>query len=37
MWNNLVGSTEKEMQSFSLFKTKIKRKLLFFENEVTFF
>ena len=29
-WNNLVGSTEKEIQSSSLFKTKIKRKLLFF-------
>ena len=37
IWNNLVGSTEKEIQSSSLFKTKIKRILLFFENEVTFF
>ena len=37
IWNNLVGSTEKEIQSSSLFKTKMKRELLFFENEVTFF
>ena len=27
MWNNLVGSTEKEIQLSSLFKTKIKTKL----------
>ena len=37
MWNNLFRSTEKEIQSSSLFKTKIKRRLFFFENEVTFF
>ena len=37
IWDNLVGSMEKEIQLSSLFKTKIKRKLLFFENEVTFF
>ena len=36
IWNDLVGSTEKEIQSSS-FKTKIKIKLLNFENEVTFF
>ena len=36
-WNNLLGSTEKEIKSSSLFKTKIKRKLPFFENEVIFF
>ena len=36
IWN-LVGSMEKEIQSSSLFKTKIKSKLLNFENEVTFF
>ena len=35
IWNDLVGSTEKEIQS-SAFKTKIKIKLLNFENEVTF-
>ena len=37
IWNNLVGSMEKEIQSSSLFKTKIKRKVLVFVNEVTFF
>ena len=37
IWNNLVGSTKKRNQLSSLFKTKMKRKLLFFENEVTFF
>ena len=35
--NDLVGNTEKEPQSPSHFKTKIKSKLLNFENEVTFF
>ena len=37
IWKNLVESTEKEIQSFSLFKSKRKWKLLFLENEVTFF
>ena len=37
IWNDLIGSTEKEIQSSSHFKTKIKSKLLNFENEVTFF
>ena len=37
IWNSLVERTEKEIQSNSLFKTKIKSKLLNFENEVTFF
>ena len=36
-WKNLVGITKKEIQSFSLFKTQIKSKLLNFENEVTSF
>ena len=36
IWNDLIGSTEKEIQSSSHFKTKIKSKLLNFENEVTF-
>ena len=36
IWNDLIGSMEKEIQSSSLFKTKIKSKLLNFENEVTF-
>ena len=37
IWNDHVGSTEKENQSPSLFKPKIKSKLLYFENEVTYF
>ena len=37
IWNDLVGSTEKEIQSSSLFKAKVKSKLLNFENEVIFF
>ena len=37
LWNNLGGSTEKDIQSSSLFKTKTKNNLLNFENEVTFF
>ena len=37
IWNDQVGSTEKEIQSSSHFKTKIKSKLHNFENEVTFF
>ena len=37
IWNDLVGNTEKEIQSSSHFKTKIKSKLLNFENELTFF
>ena len=37
IWNDLVGSTEKEIQSSSHLKTKRKSRLLNFENEVTFF
>ena len=37
IWNNFVGNTEKELESSSLFKSKVKSKLLDFENEVTFF
>ena len=37
IWNDLVGSTEKGIQSSSYLKTKIKSKLLNFENEVTLF
>ena len=36
IWIDLVGSAEKEIQSSSLFKTKIKSKLLNFENELIF-
>ena len=35
--NNFVANTEKELESSSLFKSKVKTKLLDFENEVTFF
>ena len=35
--NDQAGSTEKEIQLSSLFKTKIKSKLLNSENDVTFF
>ena len=37
IWNDLVGSTEKEIQSSSLLKTKAKTKLLNLDLEVTFF
>ena len=37
IWNNFVANTEKELESSSLFKSKIKTKLLDFESELTFF
>ena len=37
IWNNFVANTEKELESSSLFKSKIKTKLFEFQNEVTFF
>ena len=37
IWNNFVADTEKELESRSLFKSKVKTKLLDFKNEVTFF
>ena len=37
IWNNFVANTEEELESSSLFKSKVKTKLLEFENEVTFF
>ena len=37
IWNNFVANTEKELESSSLLKSKVKTKLLAFENEVTFF
>ena len=36
-WKHFIANTEKELQSSSLFKTKVKTKLIDFENEVTFF
>ena len=37
IWNSFVTNTEKELESSSIFKWKIKTKLFDFENEVTFF
>ena len=37
IWNNFVANTEKELESSSLFKLKVKTKPLDFENELTFF
>ena len=34
---NFVANTEKELESSTLLKLKLKTKLLDFENEVTFF
>ena len=36
IWNDVAGGTEKEIQSSSHFKAKIKSKLFNFESEVTF-
>ena len=35
-WNNFVANTEKEFESTSLFKAKVKPKLPYFENEINF-
>ena len=37
IWNNFVANTEKEVQSSSLFKSKLATKFLDFEYEITFF
>ena len=37
IWNNFIPNTEKELEPRSLFKSKVKTKLLDFENEETFF
>ena len=37
IYNNFVANTEKELESSSLFKSKVKTKLLDFKNELTFF
>ena len=37
IWNNFVANTEKVLESSSLFKSKVKTKLLDFENELIFF
>ena len=35
-WNNFIANTEKELESSSLFKSRVKTKRLDFENDVTF-
>ena len=37
IWNIFVANTEKERESSSLFKSKLKTKLLDFQKKVTFF
>ena len=37
IWNNFVANTEKELESSSFFKSKVKTKLLYFENQLPFF
>ena len=37
VWNDFVGNTEKELESSSLFKAKVKSRLLDFEKEIAFF
>ena len=35
IWNNFVANAEKELESNSLFKSKVKTKFFDFKNEVT--
>ena len=37
LWNQFLTDSEKEIDNLSLFKSKVKLKLLSFENEVIFF
>ena len=37
LWNEFLTDSEKEIENLSLFKSKLKSKLLLFENEVIFF
>ena len=37
IWNNFLSDYEKQIESSSLFKSKVKLKLLAFENEITYF
>ena len=37
IWNNLLSHFEKQIESSSLFKSKVKLKLLAFENEINYF
>ena len=37
IWNNFLSDYEKQIESSSLFKSKVKLKLLAFENEITYY
>ena len=37
VWNNFLSDYEKQIESSSLFKSKVKLKLLAFENEIIYF
>ena len=37
IWNNFLSAYEKQIESSSPFKSKVKLKLLAFENEITYF
>ena len=37
LWNEFLTNSEKEIENLSLFKSKVKSKLLSYENEVIFF
>ena len=37
MWNNFLSEYEKQIESSTLFKSKVKLELLGFENEITYF
>ena len=37
MWNNFLDNNKKEIKSLLLFKSKIKGKLLNYDNEMLFF
>ena len=37
LWNDFLTDTEKEIKNLSLFKSKLKSRLLPYENEVIFF
>ena len=37
LWNELLTDSEKEIENLTLFKSKVKSKLLLYENKVIFF